>query len=343
MWVFQYSSDLYRYFDDIYNDDAITFAMLLKLSQENKRILLKEGCFSTIKESFKSNQELITTAISSWPALVCRDILNNNADYINNASKSLLNQRVPKPNMIQMGKFHLRLLNNKYKKIMSKLFSYEYWNIGIVPKPIYEFLHNPEANIDWIVQKKDLYYADPFAYYDESGLQILMEELDYRVVKGFISAVNIKADVMIFDRAMMKFPCHMSYPFILKHNNEIYCIPETSEAREASIYSLDKKNQEWNKVKTILEDFDAVDSTIVKYENTWWLFCTKSFSTVQSHNNELHIYYSSDLFGEWKPHSLNPVKVDIRSSRPAGTPFIHEGVLYRPAQDCSKTYGEELL
>jgi hypothetical protein len=33
------------------------------------------------------------------------------------------------------------------------------------------------------------------------------------------------------------------------------------------------------------------------------------------------------------------VKTDVRSSRPAGTPFVHEGSLYRPAQDCSRTYG----
>ncbi len=35
----------------------------------------------------------------------------------------------------------------------------------------------------------------------------------------------------------------------------------------------------------------------------------------------------------------NPVKSDVRSARPGGTPFYHEGALYRPAQDCSKTGG----
>ena len=41
----------------------------------------------------------------------------------------------------------------------------------------------------------------------------------------------------------------------------------------------------------------------------------------------------------WEAHFLNPVKTDIRSSRPAGTPFSHEGELYRPAQDGSSSYG----
>ena len=33
------------------------------------------------------------------------------------------------------------------------------------------------------------------------------------------------------------------------------------------------------------------------------------------------------------------MKIDLRSARPAGTPFHHEGGLDRPAQDCSTTYG----
>ena len=41
----------------------------------------------------------------------------------------------------------------------------------------------------------------------------------------------------------------------------------------------------------------------------------------------------------FSPHAANPVKLDVRSARPAGTPFVHNGHLYRPAQDCSGSYG----
>jgi hypothetical protein len=34
---------------------------------------------------------------------------------------------------------------------------------------------------------------------------------------------------------------------------------------------------------------------------------------------------------------MYPVKADISSSRPAGTPLRYDGWLYRPAQDCSKS------
>lgn len=345
VWSFQHSSNLPQYLWEIYNDEHVTFASLNQLSHQN--ILLKKGCFSTIKDSYKKNKMHITSIISEWPAMVCQDILNNHAAYMQQGSIAAPQPNFMKPTPKQMGGFIGRILKNKCQKLFSKLFSYEYWNIGIIPIPIHEVLNDSKVNINWLFQKKDLYYADPFAYEEEGGLRILMEELDYKVVKGYISGINVKKneewDIVTFNQAMMKFPCHMSYPFILELENQVYCVPETSEAKEASIYQLNKSSKEWNKVKTLIKEFQAVDSTIIKYGDYWWLFCTKSFSSIQSHNNELHIFYADDLFGEWKPHCLNPVKIDIRSSRPAGTPFIHEGKLYRPAQDCSRTYGGRVV
>src|SRR6185436_19157488 len=53
----------------------------------------------------------------------------------------------------------------------------------------------------------------------------------------------------------------------------------------------------------------------------------------------LFIFHAMDLFGPWAAHPLNPVKADLRSARPAGPLFEHNGALYRPAQDCSRAYG----
>ena len=41
--------------------------------------------------------------------------------------------------------------------------------------------------------------------------------------------------------------------------------------------------------------------------------------------------------------SWNPVRCDVRNARPAGPPFVHEGCLYRPAQDCSRSYGGAIV
>ena len=42
------------------------------------------------------------------------------------------------------------------------------------------------------------------------------------------------------------------------------------------------------------------------------------------------------------PDPQNPVKLDNRSARPAGTPFVYDGQLIRPAQVCVGGYGEAI-
>jgi hypothetical protein len=37
------------------------------------------------------------------------------------------------------------------------------------------------------------------------------------------------------------------------------------------------------------------------------------------------------------------VKIDPRSSRGAGPPFVYRGALVRPSQDCSVTYGAKII
>ena len=50
----------------------------------------------------------------------------------------------------------------------------------------------------------------------------------------------------------------------------------------------------------------------------------------------------TDPFGEWVPHALNPVRLDVRAARPAGALFRDNGRLYRPGQDCSGRYGRAI-
>jgi hypothetical protein len=56
-------------------------------------------------------------------------------------------------------------------------------------------------------------------------------------------------------------------------------------------------------------------------------------------NDELCIFTSDRLLGDWEPHRRNPVKSDVRSARPAGRLFRHGNRLYRPGQIGAPHYG----
>ena len=90
----------------------------------------------------------------------------------------------------------------------------------------------------------------------------------------------------------------------------------------------------------MIPDFPAVDATLFWHDGVWWLFCGRAGDLSDS---ELFIWHAASPRGPWRPHRQNPVKIDARSSRPAGPPIVVDGVLYRPAQDCSCTYGGALI
>lgn len=228
-------------------------------------------------------------------------------------------------------------------KTYRQFFRHERWNIGIVHEPISAFLRpGGEHTVYWVPQAgTGKYLADPFGIQKDRTVHILCEEFDYQTSKGRIVSLELGHD-RVFSRPKiaMEFPYHASYPYLFQHDGEIFCIPETAQAGEISLYKSTHFPSGWKRVATIIDGFAGRDATAFRHEGRWWLTCAgegdDSFRT-------LFVWYSHDLYGPWKAHQANPVKKDIGSSRPAGTPFVHEGHLYRPGQDSSRTYGGRII
>ena len=109
------------------------------------------------------------------------------------------------------------------------------------------------------------------------------------------------------------------------------------QLREVSLYAADAFPRGWRKIATLLGDVPAIDPTIFRHDGLWWLFATVGG------DSKLFAWHASNLFGPWRPHARNPIKTDISSARPGGMPFVYRGTLYRPAQDCSETYGGRVV
>ena len=129
----------------------------------------------------------------------------------------------------------------------------------------------------------------------------------------------------------------MSYPFLIQADQRVLCIPETSEAHEIALYESEHFPDRWAKVATLIAGAAIVDATLFQHGGHWWL--AGSELADRGANCELHLWFAPSITGPWHPHPANPVKIDVRSARPGGTPFVVDGTLYRPAQDCSRTYG----
>ncbi len=224
-----------------------------------------------------------------------------------------------------------------------KLFRAEDWNIGIVHHPIYAFLEPGfKPDIHWLpTPGPGRFRADPFGINLDGRLHILCEELDYRVGKGTIAAIELSGGKLSSSRGpVIQLPGHASYPYLIRHKGGVYCVPETSQSGEVVLFRADEFPSRWSEAAVLIPDLPAADSTVFEHGGRWWLMCAGEH---EGFNSRLLIWHAPDLFGPWRPHSLNPVRDDVSCSRPAGTPFIYGGRLYRPAQDCSRTYGGRVV
>ncbi|MBV8056658.1 MAG: hypothetical protein JO071_15610 [Deltaproteobacteria bacterium] len=135
-------------------------------------------------------------------------------------------------------------------------------------------------------------------------------------------------------------PVHLSYPYILEWQGSVYCIPEQARGHAIVLYRATDFPNKWERVGEVLSGVEAIDPTIFRYDSHWWLAYTDaSFDR----HGRLMLWYSTELTGPWKPHALNPVKIDPRSSRSAGPPLRYGEHLIRPAQDCSGEYGARVV
>ena len=217
-------------------------------------------------------------------------------------------------------------------------FRHRQWSIGLAQAPIHRFLEPDfRPRVEWIqAPGHDEYLADPFGVVHAGRLHALCEKFDRRTQRGSLQAFPWPgAGGKPHLQSVLPLPVHASYPCLIEQDGNVYCIPETCLAGEVTLYKADAFPARWSKVATLLTGFPGVDSTVVPFDGHWWLFCTEATAP----DRRLFVWHAERLEGPWQPHAKNPVLDSPMSARPAGTPFAWNGTLYRPAQDCSETYG----
>jgi hypothetical protein len=190
-----------------------------------------------------------------------------------------------------------------------------------------------------LIPPPDRLWADPFVWIHQGNYYIFFEERLFSSKKAHIACMTLDPQLNCVDqRVVLERHYHVSYPFLFEHEGQLYMLPETEKNRSIELYRCQNFPHQWVFVRTLVSEIGAVDPTLLQANGKWWLFANireggKTWDT-------LHLFYADDfLSGSWTPHPRNPIVKDIRSARPAGRIFQHEGQLIRPSQDCSVRYG----
>jgi len=185
----------------------------------------------------------------------------------------------------------------------------------------------------------DGFWADPFPIQRNGKSYIFFEELPTAKGRAHISVIEVdragraSAPVRVVQRDY-----HLSYPFLVEDGGRLYMVPESAENHTIEIYRCIDFPHKWRRERVLIDGIFAADATLHRQDGRWWMFANVAANGAEIHD-ELHIFTSDTLLGEWKPLAGNPVKSDVRGARPAGKLFTQDGVLYRPSQICAPLYG----
>jgi hypothetical protein len=320
-----------------YRGESVHRAMLLRLTDEPGSAILHCGSFRAQWSCAKTTDATLFGG-AEWCARVCREValgqFGQAQAYMPSAAECLYRLPANREFALFLWVRLMALVRGTFRH----LFLLEYWNIGISEMPIDQIVAagRPSA-VRWLPPPSALHYhADPFVLCARPEV-ILVEEYSHALGQGWISWISLAANgngprrIEVFESGV-----HRSYPFLFCDESTIFCVPECAEERRVDLYRAIRFPDLWQRAGTLIEDFLALDSTVFYHDGRWWLMCT---SGQDGGEHKLHAWHAGALSGPWQPHPLNPLKCDVTSSRPAGRPFLMDGKLCRPAQDCSRTYG----
>ncbi len=351
VWSFHHDDNLeYRggppLFWEIYEQNPVsgTILQILTDSLDGGHVIYR-GHSTTDHFSLYRSRNPIYWKTAEYAMRRLRDLNDRGIEYI----KSLPTYREQDsytrgiyrtPDALQMAKFMARFFVRSIRaKVSSRIRgSQPHWFLAIRRRtPAHSF--DDATGYKLLLSPSDRFYADPFLFEKDGKTYLFLEDLRYGEGRALISYCELNADGTygpIIE--VLRRPYHLSYPFLFEENGEIYMVPETKKNKTVELYRATNFPTEWALESVLLSDIHAVDATIQKLDDKYWMFVGISNGRY-SNCDELCIYFSDALKGPWTPHPANPVVSDVRRARPAGAFFRDQGRLIRPSQDCAKAYG----
>lgn len=228
-------------------------------------------------------------------------------------------------------------MKNILEKLLYRIFVAKYWTIGYRLKNAQGFDNNFEGGKFQLLQY--LPYttlADPHIVNYGQYTWMFYEKKRLDEPKGTIWCRRLEP-FSTEESMVLAEPFHLSYPYVFRHNENFYMIPETGEAHEVRLYQCLEFPNLWEYKCTLLKA-NAVDTNLLFAENNVCYMYTYI-------NEHLHIYEMvlepANIF---KVQAMKQIYVSEcnLTLRGAGNIIEADGTILRPTQNCRKRYGESI-
>lgn len=182
-------------------------------------------------------------------------------------------------------------------------------------------------------------YADPFLFVHNGFLYLFYEEMKFRG-KGLLVMTKTN-DLKHWSRPLtvLKEGFHLSFPFVFEDSGQIWMVPETGHDNSIRLYKANEDLTSFKFVTKLLEGKEYVDSSIVYHDGLFYLFTTEKND---QYKYSQRLFVSTSLKGTYKEHPCSPIFKGGEYGRNAGSIIKREDTLFRPTQDCTDGYGNNV-
>ena len=225
-------------------------------------------------------------------------------------------------------------------KLIEKLFFEGVWECYFRDIQSVSLLDKKAVADNWnkIIVPRRYWCADPFIVNDEKDNYVFCELMDRKISRGLLGIGKLSVNGETKITILADLGCHTSYPNIFTVNGEWFMIPETVDRKSIELYKAKAFPYTWEKVATILNGINAVDTTVFFMNEKMFLFIYDENGV----NNKLSIG-ELDLNTYTVKNIKKVMQYTSKVGRPGGNIVYKDGQMLRPTQYGVNHYGEALI
>lgn len=215
-------------------------------------------------------------------------------------------------------------------KLIEKLFlSAHYFTIALRRRAEADILEDTCFQSEFIMPATLRDWAADPVLVDYQGKTFLFYEA-VKGEKGRIEVAEVRDDCTLSKGVViLEDEYHYSYPFIFRHEDVWYMIPESSSRQEVALYQAVDFPWMWEKKQILLSGFRAVDTTVFFRDGDWYLL---TYLPADKTEHVTPRAYQLHLSGEPRLTEIPWPEYDPLEVRGAGPVFTVGGRQYRPGQ-----------
>lgn len=214
-------------------------------------------------------------------------------------------------------------------KPTEKAYSAVQRNIGILYHPIHALLDpSPNTNVRWMPSPAEGGgRSAPFGYRSADGtLHVLYAKHGRSSGEHGIARIRPKRDNVLKRSRLLFAGEALGYPYTFIHEGQVLTVVEERGSSHVRLFRMNENAQRLEPTAVLL-DHALCSPTLFQHDGNWWLMGTMP----PFEDEALYLFMARSITGPFVQHPLSPALFNASGARPAGTPFMHEGSLYRPA------------